>query len=190
MTEQNAPLYELLQQPQRIVVTAHTNPDGDAIGSSLALFYFLQTYGHHQLTAMLPSAIPNTLLFLPGQETILICNNQTAEACQAAVADASLIFVLDCNDPKRLDAIGKWVVESTAVKVMIDHHLEPNFAVDYSGGMYRPVRRRSWFTISLPKANCPLPISCRRTCCCVCMRALPPIRGGLSTTRAHAPCKW
>ena len=59
MTNLN-PLKNLLKSPKRIVITAHSNPDGDAIGSTLALFYYLQKAGH-SITMIMPTEIPKFL---------------------------------------------------------------------------------------------------------------------------------
>ncbi len=109
----------LLQNAQKIVITAHLNPDGDALGSSLALYNFFK-YGA-DCKVILPNNIPDTFKWMPGCNEILIYNEENAHF----VTEADVIFILDFNTSARVDKMQKILEESAAVKIMIDHHPQP-----------------------------------------------------------------
>ena len=120
-------LRELLtRSPRRIVLLAHTNPDGDAVGSSLAWAEVLRTMGH-EVTCIVPNKYPSFLDWMPGIEQIVIFKTDTEGRAVRAIAAADLIFCLDFNAVSRLeilsDAIG---ANTTAPRVLIDHHLVPD----------------------------------------------------------------
>src|ERR1700748_2228819 len=122
-------LTKLLAQPRKIVITTHHKPDGDAMGSSLGLYNYLIQQGHHA-RVITPTDYPDFLAWLPGNGEVLIYTDHIAESAQL-VADAELIFCLDLNTLSRINELGELVRASAAVKVMIDHHLEPEDFDDY-----------------------------------------------------------
>ena len=124
-----ASLKKLLAQPQKIVITTHHKPDGDAMGSSLGLYNYLIQQGHHA-RVITPTDYPDFLAWLPGNGEVLIYTDNIAESTRL-VADAELIFCLDFNTLSRINELGELVRASSAVKVMIDHHLEPEDFDDY-----------------------------------------------------------
>ncbi|UOE48899.1 DHH family phosphoesterase [Mucilaginibacter sp. SMC90] len=124
-----ASLTDLLTAPQKIVITTHHKPDGDAMGSSLGLYNYLIQQGHHA-RVIAPTDYPDFLSWLPGNEDVIIYTEHREEAA-ALIADAKLIFCLDFNALSRINDMGELVGESNAYKVMIDHHLEPADFDDY-----------------------------------------------------------
>jgi len=124
-----ASLIKLLAQPQKIVITTHHKPDGDAMGSSLGLYNYLIQQGHHA-KVITPTDYPDFLAWLPGNEEVIIYT-ENVEQSATLIADADLIFCLDFNALNRINEMGVLVGESSAVKVMIDHHLEPQDFDDY-----------------------------------------------------------
>ncbi|MGV3630792.1 MAG: DHH family phosphoesterase [Bacteroidota bacterium] len=107
-----------------ILITAHKSPDGDSIGSSLALYHFLTRLG---LNASIchPDPAPRYLQWLEGADQILNFEEHREEIT-AKFQTADLIFSLDYNDPSRLgEQMGELLTNSSAFKVMIDHHLDP-----------------------------------------------------------------
>src|SRR5258706_16172631 len=88
-------LKEILSAPQKIVITTHYRPDGDAMGSSLALFNYLKLKGHMP-TVITPGEYPEFLAWLPGNNTVINFERDETEA-KRLVADSSLIFCLDFN---------------------------------------------------------------------------------------------
>jgi phosphoesterase RecJ-like protein len=124
-----AALKELLAHPQKIVITTHHKPDGDAMGSSLGLYNYLIQQGHH-VKVITPTDYPDFLSWMPGNEDVIIYTEHT-ERSAALIADAKLIFCLDFNALSRINEMGVLVGESSAYKIMIDHHLEPEDFDDY-----------------------------------------------------------
>ncbi|MDB5147827.1 MAG: bifunctional oligoribonuclease/PAP phosphatase NrnA [Mucilaginibacter sp.] len=124
-----ASLTDLLTQPQKIVITTHHKPDGDAMGSSLGLYNYLIQQGHHA-RVIAPTDYPDFLSWLPGNEDVIVYTEHREEAA-ALIAEAKLIFCLDFNSLSRINDMGELVGASSAYKIMIDHHLEPADFDDY-----------------------------------------------------------
>jgi phosphoesterase RecJ-like protein len=111
------------------LITTHTNPDGDAIGSSLALSFYLKKKNHF-VQVMVPDPSPDFLSWLPGHEDILIFSSDY-DACISAIETADLIISADYNSLGRLNEAAQLVRQSKAIKVLIDHHLNPSDEFDY-----------------------------------------------------------
>ncbi|MGZ3751091.1 MAG: DHH family phosphoesterase [Mucilaginibacter sp.] len=124
-----ASLTKLLAQPRKIVITTHHKPDGDAMGSSLGLYNYLIQQGHH-VKVITPTDYPDFLAWLPGNGEVIIYT-ENIEVSTELVAAAELIFCLDFNALGRINELGELVRASTAVKIMIDHHLDPEDFDDY-----------------------------------------------------------
>ncbi len=108
----------------RAVICTHVNPDGDAIGSSLALKLYLERMGK-QATVIVPNIFPDFLKWLPSADTILIYTKQ-AELAKKAVEEADLVIVCDLNQPSRMAGLEADIMVSTAPRILIDHHLDPD----------------------------------------------------------------
>jgi len=113
-----------LATPQRIVITSHANPDGDAIGSTLGLYHYLKQYGH-RITMIMPTAIPSFLNWMTDYDQLLVYT-QTRQFSDKIVEEADIVFSLDYNSLSRIDKMSEVVGQSKAYKVMIDHHLNPD----------------------------------------------------------------
>ncbi|WP_443944661.1 DHH family phosphoesterase [Pedobacter sp. AW1-32] len=122
-------LKTLLATPQRIVITTHHKPDGDAMGSSLGLYAYLIQKGHH-VRVVTPTDYPTFLHWMPNNGDVVIFTEEQEKATQL-VDEASLIFCLDFNTLSRINELGELVRAAGARKVMIDHHLEPEDFDDY-----------------------------------------------------------
>ncbi len=116
-------LADLLATPKRIVITAHANPDGDALGSSLGLYHYLKKQGH-RLTIIMPTEMPSFLDWMKDFDQILVYEN-TRTFSKQLVKEADIIFSLDYNSLSRIEQMQSVVRDSKAYKAMIDHHLEP-----------------------------------------------------------------
>ena len=106
-----------------IVITAHISPDGDAMGSSLAMYHLLKRL-HKNVTIVLNDMCADNLAWLPGSEFVLTYEENRKEAYET-IAAADLIFCMDFNAPKRMGRIENEILAATGMKVLIDHHLYP-----------------------------------------------------------------
>lgn len=124
-------IYQAISNAHAIVITAHKSPDGDSIGSSMALFHLLQKW-QKNVTVVHPDPAPEFLHWVPNQEVIVDFENQAEKATELLQA-ADLIFCLDYNEPSRVGKdMQEVLVQSNAVKVMIDHHLHPADFCDFT----------------------------------------------------------
>ena len=89
----------VIQSHKRIVLACHVNPDGDAIGSVLAMSEFLIGLGN-EVKMVVANDFPEFLHWMPGSESILVFEQQP-EACKAAIAEAEYIIMLDFNSLSR-----------------------------------------------------------------------------------------
>lgn len=122
-------LKNLLSAKQKVVITTHVNPDGDAIGSSVALLNFLIKMGH-DVSVIVPNDYPDFLKWMKNDELIINYSNSKNES-QEKIKNASLIFCLDFNNLNRINELGDYISESKAKKVLIDHHLDPSDFYDF-----------------------------------------------------------
>lgn len=113
----------MLMAAQKIVITCHVSPDGDAVGSSLCLMHVLRKLGK-QATVITPDMLPPSLTFLPGVKDIVVYTRQELMA-KHFVNEADLIVCLDFNAPYRVDRFAPVLTAAKAKKVLIDHHLDP-----------------------------------------------------------------
>lgn len=114
----------LIQNAHHIVVTSHKTPDGDAIGSALAMHHFLIALGKN-VTTILPDEVPEFLQWLPAYNDILIFDKQP-DIASAAIEKADLIFALDYNVLSRTGASMQAKLESAKADfILIDHHQQP-----------------------------------------------------------------
>ena len=120
-----------LETPKKIVIIPHKNPDGDALGSCLALHFFLLKTGH-SADVISPNEYPEFLNWMPGQENVI--NYSTAnEKTVELIEKAEIIFTLDYNQLNRIGNLEPIVASSKAQKIMIDHHENPG---DYADVTY------------------------------------------------------
>lgn len=115
---------ELLSSPKSIVIVPHKNPDGDAIGSTLALHKYLTKKGHQSIVIS-PNEYPHFLQWMPGQENVLMYN-AFAKAAQEKIQQADLIFTLDFNHFSRTGPMEEALAQAKAPFIMIDHHQAPS----------------------------------------------------------------
>jgi bifunctional oligoribonuclease and PAP phosphatase NrnA len=116
-----------IDKAEKIVIVAHVGPDGDAMGSTLALWHYLMTIGKEPIV-IVPTPFPNFLAWMPGAECVLDYEN-FKERSDELIKSAELIFALDFNTANRMDKMADAVLNATADKILVDHHLHPdNFA--------------------------------------------------------------
>lgn len=108
----------------QFVIVCHTSPDGDAMGSSMALYHLITELGG-QATVVLPDALPSSLGFLQLEGAVINYKLSPQEG-DATISQAEAIVCLDFNALSRMgDLLSPVIASSSAYKIMIDHHLYP-----------------------------------------------------------------
>lgn len=107
----------------------HTKPDADALGSSLGLAGYL-IKKNHVVTVIAPTDYPDFLKWMEGNDEVLIYKGNQM-LCDEKVNEADLVFCLDFSSLDRIDELGDVISESSAVKVLIDHHIDPQDFADF-----------------------------------------------------------
>ncbi len=120
----------LLSAPGKIVIIPHTNPDADALGSSLGLKEYLSKKDH-EAVVISPSVYPKFLNWMVGQELVIVFDKNNKNQIETLIQQADIIFCLDFNSLKRIDELGEMVEKSKAKKFLIDHHLDPDDFADF-----------------------------------------------------------
>ena len=119
----------LMDAAERIVIFTHMGPDGDAMGSSLAMYHYLSNEQpvagkQRKVTVVVPNAFPDFLAWMPGSERVKVYEQQPDE-CGRLIAEADLCICLDFNDPKRIAQAADSLMQNPCPKLLIDHHLNP-----------------------------------------------------------------
>ena len=134
---------ELLQNAQHIVIFTHMAPDGDAMGSALALWNWLNVpeaqlnaaepqckrAGSASVHVIVPNAFPAFFNWMPGADKIHVYEKENT-ACDVLIAAADLFICTDFNDPKRIGPMGDKMLANPCPKILIDHHLNPTDFAD------------------------------------------------------------
>ncbi len=115
---------EILDGARNVVLTCHVRPDGDAMGSTLGLYWLLKRLGKNP-RVITPDQPPRTLAFLPGFKEVAIYTRHDPY-CQKLMEEADLLICCDFNAPSRQDHMGALTEGATCKKVMIDHHQDPS----------------------------------------------------------------
>ena len=119
-----AALFVKIGQITRFCVTAHTHPDGDAVGSSCAMAHYLKSAGK-QVKVILPDAIPADLDFIRGGFPVIIAKDSPEEASDALAWCEALICV-DFNELSRTACLEEAINACGKPRILIDHHLYPD----------------------------------------------------------------
>src|ERR1700690_3894410 len=117
MTSSIQEIIRTIHRHNNFVLTTHVNPDGDGLGSELALAFALRQMGK---TAAIVnhSATPENYCWMdPAKEIIQFIPEQHREL----LLQAEVILILDTNQPERLRSMEPFVRQSSAIKVVIDH---------------------------------------------------------------------
>jgi phosphoesterase RecJ-like protein len=123
-----AAITDAVERSEKIVITTHLSPDGDALGSSLALYHYLKGRGK-QVRIIVPNSFPYFLKWMKGANEVEIYEYNPS-AAQHILHHTDLIFALDYNIPKRTGDMGVALETSPAKKILVDHHLFPGNIFD------------------------------------------------------------
>jgi bifunctional oligoribonuclease and PAP phosphatase NrnA len=123
LSEYTKELSNLFLSSENILLICHINPDGDAVGSQLALYHFLKARGK-DVGMIAPNYLQEFLKWMDGADQIKIFIKERKK-CRKMIEEADLIVMLDFNQSNRLGETEDLVIASQAPKVVIDHHLDP-----------------------------------------------------------------
>ena len=118
----------LIQKASDCVIVTHMKPDGDAMGSSIAMYHFLKSAGKENVKIVLPDPYPGHLGFLVSEDTAkdILTHQESPGEAAAAIKAGDLIICLDFNAFHRTDGLEDPLKESCASKILVDHHLNPD----------------------------------------------------------------
>ena len=130
--EKASEIKRLVEKSDRFAILVHRNPDGDAVGSSLALAHFLRGMGKIA-DVIVPNAFPDFLKWLPASDSVVNFEQKREEAVEL-LNKADIIFCLDFNALSRIGEIADIVSPLSTPRILVDHHLYPEegFAVAVS----------------------------------------------------------
>jgi len=112
-----------LAESKKITVCTHYNPDGDAIGASLALHSYFISLGY-DVKCVIPNSMPDFYQWMPGADTIVNAQKQFKEV-KKIISETDILFLVDMNAEHRSGIdLEKVLLETKAYKVLIDHHPE------------------------------------------------------------------
>lgn len=107
----------MLEKARSVALAGHVHPDGDALGCVTALALYLHRELGKDVTCMFPDAAPENLSF-----TL----NPSLKYLWGETCAADLVILMDCNAFSRTEALSEALGASSAPKVLIDHHLNPD----------------------------------------------------------------
>ena len=115
---------EIVEKAKKIVILTHMAPDGDAMGSALAMYhYVMDRFAQSSVHVIVPNAFAAFFNWMPGADAIKVYEKEP-DACNALIAEADLFICTDFNDPKRISTAGEKMMANPAPKILIDHHLK------------------------------------------------------------------
>jgi phosphoesterase RecJ-like protein len=121
---------QLIQSTNPVSIVVHRNPDGDALGSSIGLKLYLEKRYERNVQVIIPDPFPEFLDWLPEADSTLEFE-RNPDQTTSVLNDSGLIFCLDFNHPSRVGSMEDVLRKTTGVKVMIDHHQEPDNFVEF-----------------------------------------------------------
>jgi len=127
MLENAHKLKNLLRSTKKIVITTHRGPDGDAMGSSLAMFHLLEQLGH-RVNVITPNGYADFLKWMPASKKILVYEGNEKET-KRITKNADLIFLMDFSHMSRISDFAEIVSNVNTTKILIDHHQNPDISI-------------------------------------------------------------
>lgn len=121
-------LQQVINDNNLFVLTCHAGPDGDALGSTLGMARYLNALGK-EAVVIVPDAFPDFLAWMHGSQEV-VRYDKSPEKVELLMAAADVIFAMDYNALSRVDEMGELIGKSKAIKVLVDHHLQPESFCD------------------------------------------------------------
>ncbi len=122
---------QIINRCNKFVVCTHMSPDGDAVGSSLAIASYLRKKGK-EARVVYSDTPGDNLNFIPGLREEMVFDSQsqtsvknTRDEAMQAIREADCFVITDLNTPSRMGDMNKEVMANPAPKILIDHHLDP-----------------------------------------------------------------
>ncbi len=134
-------IQDFFKSPKQLLITTHTNPDGDAIGSTVGLACALRSQGH-TVSIVLPNTPPANLIAFLADESWFIAEGN-AERLKEEVEKCDLVATLDFNDLSRAGEIIQAALQelqSPRFMWMVDHHIDPS---DYAQWTFSDTKKSS-----------------------------------------------
>ncbi len=129
---------KLIDETQNFLITAHQKPDGDAIGSLLALYLALTQTGSKTVIPCLADPLPQNLLFLPASDSIVsassLASGQSKTHQTPTLPQNTILIVLDCNELQRTGILPFLPAYLFETVVVLDHHIaRPDPLSEFAG---------------------------------------------------------
>lgn len=122
-------LSDFLEQAENIAVVCHTNPDGDAIGSMMAMYHYLLDKGKKP-EMVSPSDLPDFLKWLNKSSEIFVYDSNSEKVADV-LAGADLHILVDFNSMSRTGSLETELNRQEKPRILIDHHPQPDVKADY-----------------------------------------------------------
>lgn len=116
----SAEIIDAIKNAKTALVTAHLNPDGDTLGSMLALAKVLEDFGLERVDRVMHDEVPAVYTFFPDQEKVLC--SMKAEDKDQLLDEYDISFSCDCGSIKRLGSAGD-IWSKAKITINVDHHL-------------------------------------------------------------------
>jgi len=117
-------LQSYIEKGDKFVIVSHELPDGDAIGSSLGMYHYLNSFDKKDIKVIMPNNYPEFLKWMPGARDIVLWERYSDFAV-SLIGEADVILCMDINAARRVGKLTSALIASDADKILIDHHLEP-----------------------------------------------------------------
>ena len=118
---------KIITDNDSFIITTHRGPDGDAMGSSMAMYNLLVNL-KKDVNVIIPNSFPNFLSWLPNINNV-INHEENNNDISNLFSKVDVIIMLDFNDLSRIENIDSYVTNSNAKKILIDHHQDPDLSI-------------------------------------------------------------
>ena len=118
---------KIISDNESFIITTHRGPDGDAMGSSMAMYNLLVNL-KKDVNVIIPNSFPNFLSWLPNIKNVINHEENNSDISNI-FSEVDVIIMLDFNDLSRIQNIERYVTNSNAKKILIDHHQDPDLSI-------------------------------------------------------------
>ncbi len=117
-----------IKKAENIIIVAHKNPDGDALGAGLAMYHLFKNLGK-TVNFIVPNQLPVYLNWMPSADNIIVYENKKEFAAKI-IGEANLIVMADFSNRGRMSEMGDKIIPLKVPKILIDHHPNPEDIAD------------------------------------------------------------